>query len=294
VTAASREARQQAYAWLQKTRHTAAQDQRIRSLQELDAFARIQQAWQRLGYPFDTLTPSYATAIGASGDRPAALAELMGIIANQGLRRPAPGLLSLAFARRTPYETRLEARPQPARRVLPEEIARIVRRSLADVVEDGTARRLKDALVLSDGRVLPVGGKTGTGDHRFEVYGRGGRLISSRVVDRTATFVFVIGERWFGTVMIYAHEPDAAGFRFTSALPAQLLKALWPALRSMVEGAGCGSGGGEAPPGVLAAGAGFVPAASTRQDGSSTGSGSDLRRDAVLPNTWSQKGLVTP
>jgi hypothetical protein len=132
-------------------------------------------------------------------------------------------------------------------------VARIVRRSLADVVEDGTARRLKDALVLSDGRVLPVGGKTGTGDHRFEVHGRDGRLISSRVVDRTATFSFVIGERWFGTVMVYAHEPDAAGFRFTSALPAQLLKALWPALRPMVEGVGCGSGDGPAVPlGTLA------------------------------------------
>ncbi len=292
VTAASRDARQQAYAWLHKTRHTAAQDLRIRSLQERDAFARIQQAWQRLGYPFDTLTPSYATAIGASGDRPAALAELMGIIANQGLRRPASGLLSLAFAQRTPYETQLEARPPAAQRVLPEEVARIVRRSLADVVEDGTARRLKDALVLSDGSVLPVGGKTGTGDHRFEVHGRGGRLISSRVVDRTATFSFVIGERWFGTVMIYAHEPDAAGFRFTSALPAQLLKALWPALRPMVEGPSCGSGG--MPPGVLAARAGFVPALASGQEGSSTGSGSDRRRDATLPNTWSQSGLVTP
>ncbi len=283
VTVASREARQQAYAWLQKTRHTAAQDQRIRSLQERDAFARIQQAWQRLGYPFDTLTPSYATAIGASGDRPAALAELMGIIANQGLRRPAPGLLSLEFARHTPYETRLEARPPAARRVLPEEIARIVRRSLADVVDDGTARRLKDALVLSDGRVLPVGGKTGTGDHRFEVYGRGGRLISSRVVDRTATFAFVMGERWFGTVMIYAHEPDAAGFRFTSALPAQLLKALWPALRPMAEGAGCGGGGG-VPPGVLVAG----------QESSAASGGAGRRGTAALPNTWSQSGLVTP
>jgi hypothetical protein len=32
--------------------------------------------------------PSYATAIGSSADRPLALAELMGIIVNDGQRRP--------------------------------------------------------------------------------------------------------------------------------------------------------------------------------------------------------------
>jgi len=54
------------------------QDNRIRTLLEQDAFQRIARRWQRLGYPFDSLTPSYATAIGASGDRPAALAEKAG------------------------------------------------------------------------------------------------------------------------------------------------------------------------------------------------------------------------
>ena len=41
-----------------------------------------------MGYPFASLTPSLATAIGSSGDRPAALAELMGIILER--RRPPP------------------------------------------------------------------------------------------------------------------------------------------------------------------------------------------------------------
>ena len=45
----------------------------------IGSLGEIQRAWQKLGYPFEALTPSYATAIGASGDRPSALAELMGI-----------------------------------------------------------------------------------------------------------------------------------------------------------------------------------------------------------------------
>jgi membrane peptidoglycan carboxypeptidase len=237
--AASRWQRQEAYAWLFKTRHASAKDVRIRSVLEVDAFARIQLAWQRLGYPFDSLTPSYATAIGASGDRPAALAELMGIIANDGMRVPATRMVSMVFARSTPYETRLEYRPAAPQRVLPAEVTRIVRDALVDVVEDGTARRLAGAFVTRDGRAMELGGKTGTGDHRFDVHGKGGRLISSRVVDRTATFAFLLGERHFGTVMIHAHEPDAARYRFTSALAAQVLKSLSPALLPAIERSGC-------------------------------------------------------
>ena len=184
VLAASRAQRQEAYAWLFKTRHAAAQDVRIRTQLEVEAFTQIQRAWHRLGYPFDSLTPSYATAIGASGDRPAALAELMGIIANDGMRVPATRMVSMVFARSTPYETRLEYRPAAPQRVLPAELARTVRDALVGVVEDGTARRLAGAFVTRDGRAIELGGKTGTGDHRFDVHGKGGRLISSRVVDR--------------------------------------------------------------------------------------------------------------
>jgi hypothetical protein len=77
---------------------------------------------------------------------------------------------------------------------------------------------------------MQVGGKTGTGHHRFDVFGKGGRLVSSRVVSRTGTLVFYIGDRYFGTMMAYVREPYAARYKFTSAMPAQLLKAMAPAL----------------------------------------------------------------
>jgi membrane peptidoglycan carboxypeptidase len=228
--AASSAERQQVYAWLFRTSSRRAQDVRIRHLLELEAFAHILRAWQKLGYPFESLTPSYAAAIGASGDRPAALAELMGIIVSEGMRAPTARLVSLVFARDTPYETQLEYQPRAPCRVLPAEVARIVRHALVGVVEDGTARRLKGVLALRDGRAVELGGKTGTGDHRFEVHGPGGRLISSRSVGRTATFAFLIDDRYYGTVLVHARAPHAARYRFTSAMPAQLLKVLVPAL----------------------------------------------------------------
>ena len=83
----SAEARRVSSAWLFKTRNRRAQDLRLRIRIEQDAFARMTPYWQRLGFPFEHLVPSYATAIGSSSDRPAALAELMGIILNDGVKR---------------------------------------------------------------------------------------------------------------------------------------------------------------------------------------------------------------
>ncbi|MCO8649496.1 glycosyl transferase family 51, partial [Burkholderia multivorans] len=78
-------------------------------------------------------------------------------------------------------------------------------------------------------------GKTGTGDQRFNVYARGARLIESRKVNRSGTFVFVIGDRFFGVLTATAHEPYAARYDFTSAMAVQLLKSMAPALAPLIE-----------------------------------------------------------
>ena len=108
--------RQQAYAWLLRGSAKGAQDVRLRTLIEVDAFEQVHASWRRVGYPFDSLVPSYATAIGSSGDRPAALAELMGIIVAGGVRQPTVQIETLHFAAGTPYETLLQrAAPDSAR-----------------------------------------------------------------------------------------------------------------------------------------------------------------------------------
>ncbi|WP_198320824.1 transglycosylase domain-containing protein [Azohydromonas aeria] len=236
---ASAKERQEVYAWLFKTRYRGAQDVRIRNLLEIEAFLDIHRRWKRLGYPFESLTPSYASALGASGDRPAALAEFMGILANGGVRQGAARIEELHFAAGTPYETRLALRGNALERVLPEEVAFTARRAAFDVVANGTARRLNGVLKLADGSVVPIGGKTGTGDHRKESFGRYGQMLSSRVISRSATFMFVIGDRYFGTMMAYVQEPDAAKYKFTSALPSQLMKSLAPALVPLLEKGSC-------------------------------------------------------
>jgi hypothetical protein len=102
---------------------------------------------------------------------------------------------------------------------------------------DGVGSRLDlAAFVLPDGAVIPVGGKTGTGDNRFKTFAPGGALISQRVVNRTATFVFILGDRYYGTVTAFVPGADAAGYRFTSALAVQVLKDLSPQLLPLISG----------------------------------------------------------
>ena len=55
-----------------------------------------------------------ARAIGSSGDRPDALADLMGIILNDGVRLPNVDLQRLHFAADTPYETDMTLKPAAA------------------------------------------------------------------------------------------------------------------------------------------------------------------------------------
>jgi membrane peptidoglycan carboxypeptidase len=106
-----------------------------------------------------------------------------------------------------------------------------VRRALVRVVEGGTAGRLAGVLKDGAGQPITIGGKTGTGDHRFEHYGKNGQLIESRVVNRTATFVFYLGNQYFGTLTALVQGEQAGQFGYTSALTAQMLKSLLPALQ---------------------------------------------------------------
>jgi membrane peptidoglycan carboxypeptidase len=182
------------------------------------------------GFPFDRLTPSYATAIGSSGDRPAALAELMGIIVNDGRRMPEVRLEELLFARGTPYQTAFTHTPPAGEQALPPEVARALRGVLAEVVEGGTARRIRRAFATPEGNAVTVGGKTGSGDNRFQSFNRQGHSAGSRVASRTAVFVFYVGDRFFGVLLAYVPGKDAAGYRFTSALPVSIMRILAPAI----------------------------------------------------------------
>ncbi len=233
VTAASVEARQEVYTWLFDSHSPFQQNMRIRILLEEDAFDKILQDWRRQGYPFGRLVPSDGTAIGSSGDRPDALADLMGIIVNDGVRLPTVDLERLRFAAGTPYETDMVAAPQP-QRVLAPEVARTIQRALSAVVAQGTAKAVSGVYHTPNGNLLPVGGKTGTGDNRYDRFGRGGRLISQRVVDRTATFVFYLGNRFYGTITAYVPGAAAAEYHFSSALAVHLLKALQPQLEPLL------------------------------------------------------------
>lgn len=234
IVDASGKQRIEVYKWLINTSHKNAQDIRILSRLEIEAFQELHKRWRRLGYPFGSLVPSYATAIGSSADRPAALAELMGVITNDGSKLQPITLTRVEFAAETPYHTLMKRKRQAAERIFAPEIATVIKQALAGVVEQGTARRLRGAFALSDGSTLPIGGKTGTGDHRLEVYAANGTVIESKVMNRTATFAFYLGTRFFGVMTVFVPGEAAADYHFTSAIAVQIVKTMEPALRPLV------------------------------------------------------------
>jgi cell division protein FtsI/penicillin-binding protein 2 len=210
--------------WLFQTKNWRAQDLRLRIRIEGDAFARMTPYWQRLGFPFDHLVPSYATAIGSSADRPVALAELVGIIINGGVRMPVLRMEKLRFAADTPYETVFEPQQRTGERVMDSGVAQALRDVLAGVVQKGTASRLANVFVGHDGKPIMTGGKTGSGDNRYET------RTWSRAISRTGTFAFYIGDRYFGVMTAYVAGDNAGKYVFTSALPVTALKLLAPDL----------------------------------------------------------------
>ena len=119
-------------------------------------------------------------------------------------------------------------------RVLAPEVSEVVREALLDVVAHGTAIRLAGGLHPAEEISIPVGGKTGTGDHRMGVFDSAGRQVRERVMNRTATFVFFIGERFYGTVSAFVAGEEAADFHFTSSLPVELLRQLGPLLQPLL------------------------------------------------------------
>jgi membrane peptidoglycan carboxypeptidase len=233
IVEASAQVRQDSYKWLFRG-SMRKQDTRIRILLEQDAFDRIGNNWRAAGYPFSHLVPSLGTVLGASGDRPDALAQLMGIIVNGGISKPTVTIRHLQFAAGTPYETDLSP-GGTSERVMPQAVAETVQHALLGVVAGGTAARLRGAYQAADGSPLPVGGKTGTGDNRFDHFARGGGITSSRVIDRTATFVFFLGPRFYGTATVYTPGKYAAPFHYSSALAVQFLKQLKPELTPLID-----------------------------------------------------------
>jgi membrane peptidoglycan carboxypeptidase len=230
----SHDVRREVYGWLLRTKSKNARDSRIRTMLEIDAFSDIHRRWKKMGYPFDHLVPSLATALGSSGDRPAALAELMGIIQNDGRRIPTYRFTKVEFGKDTPYESVVDLpKPTPSQVMIPE-IAQILRQTLGKVVSDGTARRLSNSFLQGDGSPFLIGGKTGTGDNRIVSSTAHGHKTSGRALNRTATFVFYLGDNHFGTLTAFVNGRSASSLSFTSALPLQVLKGMVPVLQPYI------------------------------------------------------------
>jgi membrane peptidoglycan carboxypeptidase len=162
------------------------------------------------------------------------LADLIGIISNDGVKLPAVRFSNLHYAKDTPYETILDKTLESGQQVLLPEVARAARSAVMGVVASGTAGSLNGVYKDANGKWLAVGGKTGTGDHRKERHGANGQLIESKFISRAATFTFFLGDKFFGVITAYVAGENAGSYHFTSSLPVHILKFLEPTLSPML------------------------------------------------------------
>jgi len=146
--------------------------------------------------------------------------------------KPTIRMARLRFAGGTPYETVMGPVESQGTRVIPREVARAILPVLAQVVQKGTAIRLAGTY-KSGNKPMVVGGKTGSGDNRFDAVGHGGQVISSRPVNRTATFVFYLEDRYFGVITAFIPGIEAGDYGFTSSLPVAILKLLAPDIEKL-------------------------------------------------------------
>ena len=115
------------------------------------------------------------------------------------------------------------------------EVARALRFALSQVADGGTARRLQGSFSKADGSPLVIGGKTGTGDNKMATQVIRGRTVQATTINRTATFVFYLGDNHFGTLTAFVPGKEAEDFSFTSALPLQVLKGMAPILNPYIQ-----------------------------------------------------------
>ena len=242
LMAKSDKAIDEAYNWLYKNMDSTRVHDKIYMGLEEDAFKKIHAEWQQLGYPFEELVPSLATSLGSSGDRPEALATLMGIIMNEGLKIEKRRFESLVFGEGTPYELRFRALEPKKTRVLSPEVARTARRAIERVVEQGTARRAGRAFMVPDedgdmvrDRTVRLGGKTGTGDHRQKSFDRWGHVIDEKFVSRSATFVFIKDTQYFGVITIHVEGEESGDYNFTSSMATEIFRQLFPKLTNELD-----------------------------------------------------------
>jgi cell division protein FtsI/penicillin-binding protein 2 len=163
------------------------------------------------------------------------LAELMGIIQADGLRLPRVRMERIRLAAGTPYETVAMPLVDEPRRVMSAQVARVLRKVLIEVAEEGTAVRSGGALRGPHGTSLPVGGKTGTGDHISKTVDKDGNVTASHAVSRSAVFSYLVGDRYFGVVTVYVNGSQSEHYEFTSSLASEVFRSLRPVLTRLID-----------------------------------------------------------
>jgi len=190
--------------------------------------------WKKRVNPRDPAWKDFDTAIASIGQGSVAVPPLQLLRAEAGIITGGKFYKPHVFkeARATQLAPVKYFDNEPTELKLSPTTVAIIDYALWGVVnEGGTAGR------IGFPRELNIGGKTGTGQNEYKTFGPGLRVTETRSVNRTATFVFFIGDRFFGTITAHVAGPESARYQFTSALPVKLFGVLLNDLKPMLDDA---------------------------------------------------------
>lgn len=214
--------RQDVYSWLMSPKKTRAQNKAIRILVERAAWKAIEQQWRTTGY--DGNLPASPGAVISASDTPQALAKFQGILLNRGRKTKLTSIKAIHFGEGTPHETHVVPNQPDVEQIFRPEVNDMLIALTEGVVQEGTAAKLRDGIVIK-GRRLQFAGKTGTNDgksHKREV--AGGRIVA--FTGRIGRFAVVVS----------AYLPAAtANDKFTSGTATQGIKNIQLLLVPMLE-----------------------------------------------------------
>ena len=203
-----------------------------------------------MGYSFPPDNPSYAWVLGSAPNTMANLATFLNLIQHDGIKYPNRTIVKGEYAVgvKTFYRQMLPANSD-GERVLPVEIAQVMKQVLEGTAENGTMTSIRH--VLEDGyykggklkietpRYL-IGGKTGTSRNQIFTLGKGGSKSDAISTSLTGTAIIIItdtvtGKKYVCVTTAYVEGQKSAKHHFNSGIALKVFQNLAPVIKEMIE-----------------------------------------------------------
>lgn len=203
-----------------------------------------------MGYSFPPDNPSYAWVLGSAPNTMANLATFLNLIQHDGVKYPNRTIVKGEYAVGVgTFYRQMQPAASEGERVLPAEVARLMKQVLEGTAENGTMTSIRYVLEdeyykggktkITSPRYL-IGGKTGTSRNQIFTLGKGGSKSDAISTSLTGTAIITItdthtGKKYVCVTMGYVEGQKSAKHHFNSGIALKVFQNLAPIIKEMIE-----------------------------------------------------------